>query len=99
MLDLKEVSKTTNGLRAVYTVRHNTAALPTILEQDLHLMIDERTGAVTGKLLVEELQADNMNAAIEKLATWCERLAAALREPMKVTTSVPVFEKDSGKAP
>lgn len=96
MLELKEVGKTPNGLRVIYTVKHNTAALPTTLEQDLHLLIDERTGAIKGKLLVEELQADNMSAAIEKLATWCERLAAALREPMKVTTSVPVFEKDAG---
>lgn len=94
MLMLKEVEMVDAGLRAVYTIRHNNSQFSTILDQDLHLLIDPRTGAVKGHLNVSGLKAPSIDEAREQLAGWCERLAAALREPMKTTAMVPVFEKD-----
>ena len=81
-------------LEAVYEVRHNTAAYTTILEQDFHLSIDPLNGKVEGKLVLDNLQADSLPEALAKMATWCERMAAALRTPMKSVAAVPVFQKD-----
>lgn len=81
-------------LDVVYTVRHNTAEYSTALEQDLYLRINSRTGEVEGKLVIGELSVGSMPEALEKMATWCERMALALRTPMKAVASVPVFEKD-----
>lgn len=94
MLDLKLMEKTEKGMRAVYEVRHNTSEFKTTLTQDLHLTVCPATGAVTGELIIKELAAASLDEAFERLALWCERLAAALREPRKVTASIPVFEKD-----
>lgn len=98
MLILKQCNLAKIGsaerLEAVYEVRHNTAEYSTILEQDFHLSIDTQTGKVDGKLVLENLEAASLPEALEKMATWCERMAAALRTPMKSVVAVPVFQKD-----
>ena len=94
MLVLKSLEHTPDALKVVYTVEHQRGELRTVLRQDLHLVIDPKSGAVTGELMVKDIAGANLPEAIERLAGWCERLAAALREPMAIVTSVPVFRKD-----
>lgn len=94
MLDLKDIEKTNGGIRAVYTISHSDVASGTLLEQELHLVIDPRTGAVSGRLDVDGLTGATMDEAVDRLAAWCERLARGLREPRKVVASVPVYERD-----
>lgn len=94
MLELTNLEKTDAGMSAIYTVKHNTSEYSTMLKQNLHVTICPRTGAVKGKLLILDLEAPSLDEARAKLALWCERLAEALREPLKVVASVPVYEKD-----
>lgn len=83
-----------DAMKATYEVIHNTDQFKTTLTQNLDVTICERTGKVTGELHIIKLEAATMPEAMAKLAIWCERMAMALREPMKVTASVPVFERD-----
>jgi DNA topoisomerase IA len=94
MLELTKLEKTDAGVKAIYTVKHNTSEYRTTLAQDLHVTICPRTGAVKGELHVLDLEAPSMDEARAKLALWCERLAEALREPLKAVASVPVYEND-----
>ena len=94
MLELKSCSLDGETVSATYAVVHNDPGYGTTLTEMLQIQICKNTGAIKGKLNIDDLEAPSMQEGLEKLATWCERLAKALREPMKVKTSVPVFEKD-----
>lgn len=94
MLSLKTCSTVDDKLTATYDVVHNDSTFSTKLTQELEIQICQNTGAITGRLNVNDLKAASFEEGIDKLAIWCDRLAKALREPMKIKTSVPVFEKD-----
>jgi hypothetical protein len=94
MLSLKTCATVDDKLTATYDVVHNDSTSSTKLTQELEIQICQNTGAITGRLHVNDLKAASFEQGIEKLAIWCDRLAKALREPMKIKTSVPVFEKD-----
>lgn len=81
-------------VKASYEVVHSDG-FKTTLTQDLDLTICEQTGKVTGEFHITKLEAASMPEALAKLAVWCDRMAMALREPMKVTASVPIFEQVS----
>ncbi|MBU9200156.1 hypothetical protein KTD31_01895 [Burkholderia multivorans] len=78
-----------------YTVGHNVGRLPTTLEQDLDLTLDVATGKVTGALHLTDLTADSLDAAREKMAVWCERMAYALRAVQRKNHDLPIFERKS----
>jgi hypothetical protein len=80
-------------VKATYEVIH-TEGYNTKLTQELDVTICERTGKVTGAFHITELEAASVPEALAKLAVWCERMAIALREPMRITASVPVFEPE-----
>lgn len=94
----KEEDFVSGTVKATYEVIHNSDQFKTSLTQNLDVTICERTGAVKGELHIIALEAPSMPEALAKLAVWCERMAMALREPMKVTASVPVYERDHEKA-
>jgi DNA topoisomerase IA len=84
-------------VKATYDVVHDSDRFKLKLTQNLEVTICERTGEVRGELHITELMAPSMPEALAKLAIWCERMALALREPMKVTASVPIYERDYAK--
>lgn len=95
MLALKSCATTDDNMSAVYEVIHNDPDYSHLtLTQNFQVQICKNTGAITGQLNITDLKAPSMTEGIEKLAIWCERMAMALREPMKVKAMVPVFEKD-----
>lgn len=95
MLKLTNLQHTENHMKAVYEVIHGGGdEFKTTLTQNLHVSICSKTGAVDAEFHFTELKAPSMDEALAKLAIWCDRMAAALREPRKVVASVPVFEKD-----
>lgn len=94
MLKFKRMATTDQGIALSYTVWHNVGLLPTTLDQPLDLVLDPQTGKLTGQLVLESLTADDIDQAREKLAEWCDRMAAALRQPMrKVSADLPIFER------
>lgn len=93
MLKLKHVALTETGLASTYEVVHNVGLLPTTLTQDIELVVNPETGKVTGRMAIEDLSADSLEDAIEKMAEWCDRLAAGLRQPRKVVCATPVFAR------
>lgn len=91
LLDMKLVNETAT-LR--YEVIHNVAALRTNLEFPLELNVNTRTGKVAGSLTLDELEAPTLNLAISKMATWCERMGAALRAVRRQPDcEFPLFER------
>jgi hypothetical protein len=94
MLLLKTLEKTEEGICIVYSLEHNDSTKGTTLREDLRLVLDPVTGAVKGNLDIRGIAAENIQEGLENLATWCERFAIALREPMKCEVSVPIFVKD-----
>lgn len=93
MLKLTGFSLKDSQARVTYTVRHNVGRLRTSLEQQLELRVDLSTGKVQGALHVTDLEADNIEAAREKLAVWCDRLAAALRAAERTPGDLPLYER------
>lgn len=93
MLDLTGFSLNDDHAKITYTVRHNVGRLNTILRQTLELSVDVKTGKVYGVLQVADLEADNIEGAREKLAIWCDRLAAALRGAVRVEGDLPLYER------
>lgn len=94
MLELKKL--TLNNERyvsLVYTVQHNTGSCSTVLEQDLELNLDTLTGRVTGAMHLTDLSVDSLEAAREKMAVWCDRLAAALRSATRKPGDIPIYER------
>lgn len=95
MLELTEFSLKDGQARVTYNVRHNVGRLKTTLEQTLELRVDLATGKVRGSLHVTDLEAANIEGAREKLAVWCDRLAAALRGAERKVGDLPVYERRS----
>lgn len=80
-------------VEAVYAVRHCSEDFDTTLELDLKMVMDPNTGKVKATLVFEEVEQPDFDAATEKLAVWCERMAQALRAPRQVVAHVPMFEQ------
>jgi len=93
MLELTGFSLQDGKAVLAYTVRHNVGRLRTTLEQTLELRIDVETGKVNGVMHVTDLETDSIDNAREKLATWCERLAAALRSARRKPGDLPLYER------
>jgi hypothetical protein len=93
MLELMGCSLKDGQAELTYNVRHNVGRLRTTLEQTLVLKVDVETGKVRGVMHVTDLETDSVDAAREKLATWCERLAAALRAPQRKAGDLPLYER------
>lgn len=91
MLKLKKVELTEAGLESTYDVIHNVSHLPTTLSQDLELVVNPETGKVHGRMVLDNLSADSLEDAIEKMAEWCDRIAAGLRQPRKVICMAPMY--------
>lgn len=84
-------------VKARYEIAHETPGdTGTRLTQDLDLVLDPVTGKVGAKLTLSDLEADNLDAALEKMASWCERMAIALREPREVVAHLPIIIKTQG---
>lgn len=94
MLELKNCAMASGKAQLTYNVRHNVSTLRTVLEQDLTLEVDLMSGKVRGQLNVTDLEAENIDAARAKLATWCDRLSAALRSAKRSTGDLPLFERE-----
>lgn len=89
MLNLKKIEYKSPFVVLDYTVQHHVGPLPTVLEQDLQLRVHAETGSVQGELVFSELTASSVDEARQKLAGWCERMAAALRSAaLRETPSV-----------
>lgn len=93
MLTLQSMTMVGEAVHLSYVVRHNVGQLATTLEADLQLKVNPHTGATTASLDLGELDAESLEAARARLAVWCERMAAALRAPVRQpTASLPVYE-------
>ncbi|KVP75288.1 hypothetical protein WJ96_05895 [Burkholderia ubonensis] len=95
MLELKDIRLDAQNVSLVYNVRHNVGRLRTTLKQDLKLQVDVNTGKVTGALHLTELEADSLEGAREKMAIWCDRMAAALRATRRKDGELPLYERRS----
>lgn len=94
MLELKRLTMDERGKAALsYNVKHNVGRLKTTLEQTFDLELDTHTGKVTGSLHLTDLEVDSLEAAREKMATWCERMAAALRGAARKPGELPLYER------
>lgn len=94
MLELTRLALDERGAASLsYNLKHNVGYLDTILEQTLDLELNPRTGKVTGVLHVTELEANSVDAARDKLAGWCDRMAAALRGAARKEGDLPLFER------
>lgn len=95
MLELTDMSLKDGQAHLVYNVRHNVGRLRTTLEQTLELRVDVATGKVRGAMHITDLQTDSIESARDKLASWCERLAAALRGAERKPGELPLYERKS----
>lgn len=77
------------------SVKHNVGALRTTLETTLNATVDRQTGKVSASLLLDELEAANLEEAREKMALWCIRTAAALSSVQRVAADFPLYERKS----
>lgn len=93
MLELTEMSLKDGQAHLTYNVRHNVGRLRTTLEQTLELRVDVATGKVRGAMHITDLETDSVDGARDKLATWCERLAAALRGAERKPGELPLYER------
>lgn len=93
MLELKSCTSSAGKVQLVYNVNHNVDTLRTVLEQPLQLNVDLATGNVTGQLTLEGLEVSSIDAAREKLAEWCDRMAAALRNSARTSGDLPLFSR------
>lgn len=92
-LVLKDSGQAKPGLALTFSVSHNVGALPTTLECNLDMVVAPGTGKVKASLLLEDLEADSVEAAREKMALWCDRMAAALRGVERMPFEVPLYER------
>ncbi|MEN7429175.1 hypothetical protein VA599_00370 [Chromobacterium sp. TRC.1.1.SA] len=96
-IEEKEVGPFGKSLLARYEIIHETPGLSgTRLSQELMIVFDPRIGEVGAKLTLTDLSAPSFDAALEKMAEWCDRMAIALREPREITASIPVVIKTDG---
>ncbi|MCA8197288.1 hypothetical protein [Burkholderia vietnamiensis] len=86
-----------------YEVVHNVAAHRTILTLPLSLKMNIETGAFVAAMEVGDVEAPGFDAALDKMATWCERAAWGIRQTTrKPGADLPLFERkafDSGALP
>ncbi|QEL55487.1 hypothetical protein [Chromobacterium paludis] len=96
-IEEKQVGPFGRSLLACYEVSHETSGLDgTRLSQELIVVFDPRIGEVAAKLTLTDLNAPSFDAALEKMAEWCDRMAIALREPREISASIPVVIKTQG---
>lgn len=76
-----------------FQVSHSSSALRTTLEGALSAVIDENTGRVTASLELAELHAASLDEARDRMAVWCDRMAATLRGVARVPADVPKYER------
>lgn len=99
MLELKGLAMGDNphGHNVVtlkYDAVHNVAGLRTTLTLPLTVQLNLDTGKVKVALDVSGVEADTLDAALDRLATWCERSAEAIRErARKPGAELPVFTR------
>jgi hypothetical protein len=98
MLELKDLKYDEDRVTLTYNVTHSGGRIGTILEQDLKLTVDTRTGKVAGDLHLTELSVDSIEAAREKMAVWCERMAIALRHVKRKSGDLPLYQRASFEA-
>lgn len=75
-----------------FDVSHNVGAFKTTVSGDLCVKVQE-DGKVRAQLTLDDLQADSLEDAREKMALWCLRMAAALSRVQRVPFDVPLYEK------
>ncbi len=92
MLHLKSVSVDERCLSGEYEVSHDNGK--TVLTQNMTIKMSLNGQPLDVEMHITELQADTFEDAMEKMASWLERLAAGIREPRKIKAMMPVFEKD-----
>lgn len=95
MLELKDLRLGESTATVVYNVIHNVGRLRTMVEQDFKLEIDLHSGKVKGALHLTDFEADNLEAAREQMAVWCERMAAGLRAAKRKVGDLPLYERTS----
>jgi hypothetical protein len=95
MLELKDLKYAENRVSLTYNIVHSVGRLRTMLEQDLTLHVSTDTGKVTGEFHLTKLNADSVEAAREKMAVWCDRMAVALRSARRKSGDLPLYERSS----
>lgn len=93
MLELNSLHLQDGRALLHYKVVHNVGILPTVLSQDLRLEVDQKTGQCTACLTLADLEADRLENAREHLATWCDRMSAALRSVERSPSDFPVYRR------
>lgn len=94
MLELTRLSLGERGqFNVAYNVRHNVGRLRTTLEQPLELVVDTQTGKVSGAFHLTDLEVGSIDEAREKMAVWCDRMAAALRGAQRKVGELPLYER------
>lgn len=90
MIALKQIQPLTgNAMQATYEVRHGTPGRSgTVLSQTLEMQIDGPR--VDCRLVIEGCQGDTPEEALERMAGWCDRMAAAIRERPKSAVALPL---------
>lgn len=77
-----------------YDAVHNVAGLRTMLTLPLTVRMNLATSKVAATLDVFGVEADTLDAALDRLATWCERSAEAIRErARKPGVELPIFTR------
>ena len=98
-IEFKGVEEKETGLLAKsflvrYEVSHCTPGSDgTVLSQDLVVGFEPSAGKVVAKMTLTNLEAPDFDSALEKMASWCDRMAIALREPREIAASIPVLIK------
>ena len=98
MLNLKSIKlDSTNAREPVldmqFEVRHNVGTLSTTLSSALGVRIDCSAHIVKAHLTMDNLEADSLENARARMAEWCDRTAAALRNVDRVAGDVPLYER------
>lgn len=78
-----------------FDVRHNVGTLPTTLEHQMLVKVDPESSKVTASLVLDQLEAESLERARLKMAEWCDRMAAALRNVERQQAEVPVYERQT----
>lgn len=74
---------------------HNVGAMRTSLDFQFLVQVDRNTGKARASMNIDQLEADSLDEARLKMATWCTRMGAALHNVDRVPGDVPTFEKRS----
>lgn len=81
MMTLTKADIRPDGTELTFNVKHNVGALPTTVDFDLVVKLGDNWGKqdVTLSMNIGPLTAADLDEGRLKMATWCERMAAALR--------------------